>query len=178
MCPSSAIGNTVSVVNSYAAASDAVCVALLSSVDFESENENFADKIFLEWTDTFPTEGNPIKATRASPDFCTSKPVPAAPDFAVGSSSWARYRASLALRRPRWYSVAYLYGYRMMDFFTQEARYLVLLGYSRVNETSVFEIRYSSKIAHCGPSPLITRELSQRRTETGKGLCAPSISLI
>jgi len=82
------MGSTVRVVNSYAAASDAVCVALLSNVDFESKNENFEDKIFpLERTDTFPTDGNPIKATRASPDFCTSNPVPAAPDFAVGSSS-------------------------------------------------------------------------------------------
>ena len=48
-----------------------------------------------------------MRATRASPDFCTSKPVPPPDDFDVGSSSWARYLASLALRVPRWYSVAY-----------------------------------------------------------------------
>lgn len=49
-----------------------------------------------------------MSATLASPDFCTSKPVPAPPDLATGSSNWARYLASLAFKRPRWYSVAYL----------------------------------------------------------------------
>jgi hypothetical protein len=61
-----------------------------------------------EFGHTFPTEGNPMSATLASPDFCTSKPVPAPPDLATGSSNWARYLASLAFKRPRWYSVAYL----------------------------------------------------------------------
>ena len=42
-----------------------------------------------------------MSATLASPDFCTSKPVPAPPDLEVGSSSWARYRASLAFNRPK-----------------------------------------------------------------------------
>ena len=34
-----------------------------------------------------PTDGNPIRATRASPDFITSKPSPLAPDLPVGSKS-------------------------------------------------------------------------------------------
>lgn len=58
---------------------------------------------------TFPTDGNPISATLASPDFWTSNPTPAPPDLAVGSSSCARYLASFAFKRPRWYSVAYLH---------------------------------------------------------------------
>lgn len=45
----------VSVVNSYEAASDCVPVSFVSSVDF-------------------PTDGNPINPTRASPDLDTSKP--------------------------------------------------------------------------------------------------------
>ena len=42
------------------------------------------------------------------PDLETSNPDPAPPDFSPGpgSRSWARRRASLPLRRPRWYSVA------------------------------------------------------------------------
>ena len=60
-----------------------------------------------ECLDTFPTEGKPIRATLASPDFCTSKPVPPPDDLPVGSSSCARYRASFAFSKPRWYSVAY-----------------------------------------------------------------------
>ena len=56
---------------------------------------------------TFPTDGNPMRATLASPDFWTSKPVPPPLDFPTGSRSWALYRASLAFNRPRWYSVAW-----------------------------------------------------------------------
>lgn len=56
---------------------------------------------------TFPTDGNPMSATLASPDFCTSKPVPPPLDFPTGSRSWARYRANLAFNKPRWYSVAW-----------------------------------------------------------------------
>lgn len=55
---------------------------------------------------TLPTEGNPISATRASPDFMTSKPSPLDEDDLDGSRSWARYLASFAFSRPRWYSVA------------------------------------------------------------------------
>lgn len=47
-----------------------------------------------------------MRATRASPDFMTSKPSPLAPDDLEGSRSWALYLASLALSKPRWYSVA------------------------------------------------------------------------
>ena len=50
-------GIQVRVVNSYAAATLAVSVSFVSMVDL-------------------PTEGNPIKATRASPDFITSNPSP------------------------------------------------------------------------------------------------------
>lgn len=57
-------------------------------------------------TFTLPTEGKPIKATRASPDFKTSNPSPFSPAFLEGSSNCERYFASLALRRPKWYSVA------------------------------------------------------------------------
>jgi hypothetical protein len=52
----------VSVVNSYAAASDSVSVSSDSKVDL-------------------PTEGNPIIAILACPCFSTSKPAPAAPDL-------------------------------------------------------------------------------------------------
>lgn len=55
---------------------------------------------------TLPTEGKPISATRASPDFMTSKPSPLEEADLEGSSSWARYLASFAFSRPRWYSVA------------------------------------------------------------------------
>jgi len=79
---------TVSVVNSYAADSEAVCVILLSNVDLEIVQSNGQSQ--LEDIHTFPTEGKPIKAIRASPDFWTSNPVPLGPDFEVGSSSWAR----------------------------------------------------------------------------------------
>lgn len=54
---------------------------------------------------TFPTDGKPINAIRASPDFNTSNPSPFSPFF-DGSSNCDRYFASLALRRPKWYSVA------------------------------------------------------------------------
>jgi len=67
----------------------------------------------------------------------------------------------------------------MKDFFNEpEARYLVLLSYSPVNETRVCDIEYSPEIAHCGPSPLITMKLPQRWTKTGKSVRSPSISLI
>lgn len=55
---------------------------------------------------TLPTEGKPIRATRASPDFITSKPSPLTPADLEGSRSWALYLASLAFSKPRWYSVA------------------------------------------------------------------------
>lgn len=55
---------------------------------------------------TLPTEGNPMRATRASPDFITSKPSPLDEADLEGSRSCARYLASFAFSRPRWYSVA------------------------------------------------------------------------
>lgn len=55
---------------------------------------------------TLPTEGKPMRATLASPDFKTSKPSPFSPDFFDGSSSCDRYLANFALSKPRWYSVA------------------------------------------------------------------------
>jgi hypothetical protein len=64
-------GIAVSVVNSYAAVSDWVCVVFERSV-------------------LLPTEGKPISATRASPALLTSNPTPAGPDLDVGSSSCAR----------------------------------------------------------------------------------------
>lgn len=51
-------------------------------------------------------ETRTIKATRASPDFMTSNPSPPLPPFFSGSSSIARYLASLALSVPRWYSIS------------------------------------------------------------------------
>jgi hypothetical protein len=82
----------VSVVNSYAATPLFVFVTFDRNVDL-------------------PTEGKPTRAMRASPDLVTSKPVPApAEEPGVGSRSWARRRASLPLRRPRWYSVALFSG--------------------------------------------------------------------
>ena len=55
---------------------------------------------------TFPTDGNPIIATRASPDFSTSNPSPDSPFFPVGSNNSERYLANFAFKVPRWYSVA------------------------------------------------------------------------
>ena len=73
---------------------------------------------------TLPTDGNPINATLASPDFITSNPSPFAwpivimcllitvnsltlPAPLLGASiNWALYFASLALSKPKWYSVA------------------------------------------------------------------------
>jgi hypothetical protein len=52
-----------------------------------------------------PTDGNPMRATLASPLFNTSKPSPFS-DFFDGSKSWDLYLASFAFRRPKWYSVA------------------------------------------------------------------------
>lgn len=49
---------------------------------------------------TFPTEGKPISATRASPDFNTSKPSPFSP-FLAGSSNCDRYFANFAFSRPK-----------------------------------------------------------------------------
>ena len=49
---------------------------------------------------TFPTEGNPINATRASPLLRTSNPSPFSLDF-DGSKSCDRYLASFAFRRPK-----------------------------------------------------------------------------
>lgn len=73
---SSTPGMAVSVVKEYAAASLLVLVILDRKVDF-------------------PTDGKPTSATRASPLLLTSKPAPGPPPApAVGSSSWARRRAS------------------------------------------------------------------------------------
>ena len=69
-------GMHVSVVNSYAAASDFVEVKVLRMVDL-------------------PTDGKPMSATRASPCFSTSKPSPAPPVFG-GARSSVRYLASFA----------------------------------------------------------------------------------
>lgn len=66
----------VSVVKAYAATSDFVFVTLDKKVDL-------------------PTDGNPTKAIRASPDLETSNPEPPAlPDPGPGSSNCARKRAS------------------------------------------------------------------------------------
>ncbi len=78
---------TVRVVNSYAADSDCVVVTLLKRVDWSCISEMRSEPTAYMVELAFPTEGKPIRATRASPDFCTSKPVPADPDFVVGSSS-------------------------------------------------------------------------------------------
>ena len=50
---------------------------------------------------TLPTDGNPIMATLASPDFKTSKPSPFSPFLPEGSKSWDRYLASLAFNVPK-----------------------------------------------------------------------------
>lgn len=50
----------------------------------------------------FPTEGNPIIPTLASPDFETSKPSPTAPFLPpVGSINYRFSLANLALSRPK-----------------------------------------------------------------------------
>ena len=64
-------------------------------------NVNVVRSISLVTELTFPTDGKPMRATLASPDFWTSKPVPAPPDLLVGSRSCARYRASFAFNRPK-----------------------------------------------------------------------------
>lgn len=46
-----------------------------------------------------------MSATRASPDFSTSKPSPFSP-FLDGSSNCERYLANFAFSVPKWYSVA------------------------------------------------------------------------
>jgi hypothetical protein len=69
-------GIAVRVVKEYAATSERVLVILERKVDL-------------------PTDGKPTSAIRASPDFETSKPDPAAPpEPGPGSRSWARRRAS------------------------------------------------------------------------------------
>lgn len=52
-----------------------------------------------------PTDGKPMRATRASPDFITSKPSPLPPDL-DGSNNCALYLASFAFNKPKWCSVA------------------------------------------------------------------------
>lgn len=55
---------------------------------------------------TLPTEGNPIRATLASPDLSTSNPAALSPPFLGGSNNWDLYLANFALSKPKWYSVA------------------------------------------------------------------------
>ena len=64
-------GTHVSVVNSYAAASEKTPVNFVNSVDF-------------------PTDGNPTNPTRQSPVFVTSKPSPLGPPFGPASSTSSR----------------------------------------------------------------------------------------
>mmetsp|Transcript_22866 Transcript_22866/g.71666 ORF Transcript_22866/g.71666 Transcript_22866/m.71666 type:complete len:206 (+) Transcript_22866:483-1100(+) len=76
-------GIAVSVVNSYAAASDFVPVSVVSSVDF-------------------PTLGNPTRPTRVSPTFFTSNPSPPPPPpFDCAASCSRRSFANFALINPR-----------------------------------------------------------------------------
>lgn len=49
---------------------------------------------------TFPTEGNPIRATLASPLFRTSNPSPFS-DFFEGSNNCDLYFASFAFSKPK-----------------------------------------------------------------------------
>ena len=48
-----------------------------------------------------PTEGNPNKATRASPCLTTSNPSPLSPTFLGGSNNWLRNFANLAFIIPK-----------------------------------------------------------------------------
>lgn len=77
-------GTQVRVVNSYAATSDFVSVSVLSRVDL-------------------PTEGKPMRATRASPNLATSNPSPPPepppPDCSIKRSDLSL--ASLALSVPK-----------------------------------------------------------------------------
>jgi hypothetical protein len=57
---------TVSVVNSYEAVSDAVFVILFNSVDWMTVSNQVRVN---HQNHTFPTDGKPIRATLASPDF-------------------------------------------------------------------------------------------------------------
>lgn len=103
-------GMQVKVVNSYEAASLAVDVIKLRKVDYKTPSIR-ACLVHQKYGTTgvivtLPTEGNPIRATLASPDFITSKPSPLAPADFEGSRSWALYLANLAFNKPRWYSVA------------------------------------------------------------------------
>lgn len=102
-------GMQVKVVNSYPAASLSVFVKVDNNVDCNYEIKKFIST--QQWNYrlknyyTFPTDGNPIKATRASPDFKTSNPSPFSP-FLAGSNNCDRYFANFAFNRPKWYSVA------------------------------------------------------------------------
>jgi len=104
-------GMQVRVVNSYEAASLAVDVIKLRKVDYKNTSIRACLVVHHKHGTvgviiTLPTEGNPIRATLASPDFITSKPSPLAPADFEGSRSWALYLANLAFNKPRWYSVA------------------------------------------------------------------------
>ena len=82
------------VVNSYAAIKLSVPVSVVSSV-------------------LLPTEGKPMSPTRVSPLLVTSKPSPALPpDLVEPAITSLLSLASLALRRPRWYSVALFFCVR------------------------------------------------------------------
>lgn len=134
-----------------------------------------------------PCQSTPTQM-RDLPDFCTSKPTPAPPDFVAGSSNCARYRASFALRRPKWYSVAYLYGH---EYFN------VVLTMVMVEESHCEggKSPCSSELyGRCGlavickkkpnrtyssPSPLqVWNVMLIAIQQGGKGACSPSISLI
>mmetsp|Transcript_13993 Transcript_13993/g.41798 ORF Transcript_13993/g.41798 Transcript_13993/m.41798 type:complete len:282 (-) Transcript_13993:151-996(-) len=92
-------GIAVSVVNSYAAASDLVPVKVVNSVDL-------------------PTEGKPTRPTRVSPTFLTSKPRSPPPPLLLVpcSSSSRRSFASLALIKPRWPSVCLFFWVRAYSY--------------------------------------------------------------
>ena len=68
-------GMQVSVVKEYAADSLCVDVSLLSSVDCRAHTHS-EQCTGHKGRGTLPTDGKPMRATRASPDFITSKPSP------------------------------------------------------------------------------------------------------
>eukprot|EP00982_Pelagococcus_subviridis_P017385 31534-Pelagococcus_subviridis.AAC.7 len=86
-------GMHVSVVNSYAATSLSVPVSSVSSVDF-------------------PTDGNPMSATRPWPYLDTSKLSSFEPLVLDGARSCVRSLASLDFKMPRWPSVALFFCVR------------------------------------------------------------------
>jgi hypothetical protein len=86
-------GTDVSVVNSYAAASECVPVRRLMRV-------------------LLPTDGKPMKPTDATPVRATSNPAPPPPPLELGVSSSRLSLASLALSCPRWYDVALFFCVR------------------------------------------------------------------